>query len=621
MRPTPRLGRWLLAALAATLLAGITTTAAADSSARELRVQLKWYHQAQFAGFYTADDQGYFAERDLEVTLTPGVPGENPLQRLVDGDADVAEGSMDQAVAVSQAGTTVVNIAQLFQNSDSVLICRTRPGLASAQDLASATVSVGDRRSIVEEMFDAMFGGGAEERYVPPRPFIEALTRGGADCQWGSTFNEYWRAEAAGLDVFVITPEELGVVNIEDGLYVREDRLGDPEFRRSLVDLLIALERGWEFAALHPSSTVMLVRGQDPTLEAEGQRQQLEAVLPLFGDRFGFFDITRENTSGTPRSQRCTRCDRFGYFDIARFETVDGNGVPTLPDALRDRLWTHDIFNATQDELGQAPFVTPVTRHYIEVLRASPWYRWMMRFGVVAAALAGALTGARLGYRFWGRLVLATLTALGGGVLRDILLGGDRYPSYLVHDPSDLYLVLGTAVAVTALQHVRARSGSLDRLDRAAQRADVVGFSVLAVNGATVAIVAGATLIWVPIAAALTVAGGGILTDVLTRREHEGFRGHVYEEAAVIGALTLLAGLAVANRHEHRPILVLGSVLLSLAVLFALRISIHRFGLRYPRWGAHRADTHADVDAPLPDQPASGAAHSGEYGLYANSQR
>ncbi len=611
MHPTPRSGRWLLVALAATVLAGMTASAAtADPGMRELRVQLKWYHQAQFAGYYAADDQGYFAERDLEVTLTPGIPGENPLQRLVDGEADVAEGSMDQAVAVTRSGTTVVNIAQLFQTSDSVLICRTRLGLASAQDLASVTVSVGDRRPLVEEMFDAMFGADAEERYVPPRPFIEALTRGDADCQWGSTFNEYWRAEAAGLDVFVITPAELGVINIEDGLYVRKDRLGDAEFRRALVDLLIALERGWEFAALHPSSTVMLVRSQDPTLEAEGQRQQLEAVLPLFGDRFGYFDVTRDEVSSTSGSPNCTRCDRFGYFDIARFETVDANGVPTLPDALQDRLWTHDIFNATQHELGQAPFVTPVTRHYIEVLRASPWYRWMMRFGVVAAALSGALTGARLGYRFWGRLVLATLTALGGGVLRDILLGGDRYPSYLVHDPSDLYLVLATAAAVTALQHLRARTASLERLDRAAQRADVVGFSVLAVNGATVAIVAGATLIWVPIAAALTVAGGGILTDVLTRREHEGFRGHVYEEAAVIGALALLAGLAVANMHEHRPVLVLGAVLLALAVLFALRISIHRYGLRYPRWGAHRTG-----------HPVSGAAHSGEYGSFASSER
>lgn len=592
------IGRATLACAALLCLGAtwVTDAAAGDGDLRALRVQLKWYHQAQFAGFYAADDQGYFAERGLDVSLTPGVPGENPLQRVVDGDADVAEGSMDQAVAVSKSGTRVVNIAQLFQDADSVLICRTRPGLASARDLANATVSVGDRRPIVEAMFDAMFDGTSNERYVPPRPFIEALTRGGADCQWGSTFNEYWRAEVAGVDVFIVSPEQLGVVNIEDGLYVRADRLGDPEFRSALVDLLIALEEGWEFTALHPSSAVMLVRGQDPTLDADGQRQQLEAVLPLFGDRFGFFGINRESALA-PRSRTCGRCDRFGYFDIARFETVDGNGVPTLPEALRDRLWTHDIFNATQDALGQAPFVTPVTRHYIEVLRASPWYRWMIRFGVVAAALSGALTGVRLGYRFWGRLVLAGLTALGGGVVRDILLGGDRYPTYLVHDPSDLYLVFGTALAVTALHHIRARSGSLDKLDVATQRADVVGFSVLAVNGATVAIVAGASLIWVPIAAALTVAGGGILTDVLTRREHEGFRGHVYEEAAVLGALAMLPGLAVANRHEHRPVLVLVAVLVSLAVLFALRISIHRFGLRYPRWGAHRDRTPAPTAA------------------------
>ena len=555
----------LLAVVLAAFLGAPTrdvgATAAADSAPRSLRVQLKWYHQAQFAGFYVADDQGYFAARDLEVTLTPGVPGQNPLQQLADGDADVAEGSMDQAIAVTTDGVRVVNVAQLFQDADSVLICRTRPGLASASDLRTATVSVGDRRPIVEEMFDAMFGTDHAERYIPPAPFIEALTRKGADCQWGSTFNEYWRSEQADLDVFVVRPEELGVVNIEDGLYVRADRLGDGAFRAALVDLLIGLEQGWDFAAAQPSSTVQLVRSVDPTLSADGQRQQLEAVLPLFGDDFG-------------------------YFDIGRYETVDRHGVPTLPDALRDRLWTHDIHQAAQQEMGRAPFITPVTRHYIEVLRASPWFRWLMRFGVVAAALSGALVGTRLGYRFWGRLVLAGITALGGGVLRDVLLGGDRYPSYLVHDPSDLYLVFGTALVVTALAHVRT---SLTPLDRVAQHADVVGFSLLAVNGATIAIVTEASMVWVPIAAALTVAGGGILTDVLTRREHEGFRGQVYEEAAVAGALVLLAGLAVANQHEHQPVLVLLAVLLSLGILFALRVSIHWYGLRYPRWGVHRA--------------------------------
>ena len=574
----------------------------ADGSTGPLRVQLKWIHQAQFAGYYAAQDQGYFEARDLQVELTPGAPGNNPLLALADDTADVAEGSMDQAVAVTHAGTRVVNVAQLFQRPDSVLICRARAGIASPRDLIDATVAVGDRRPLVEAMFEALFGAEHAERYIPPQPFIEALTRQDADCQWGSTFNEYWRAEQAGLEVFTVTPEELGVVNIEDGLYVRADRLGDSSFRRQLVDLLIGLEQGWSFAADQPTSAVQLVLAENPALGAGSQRQQLEAVLPLFGDQFG-------------------------YFDIGRYETVDRHGIPRLPASLVDRLWTHDVYHDVQHELGRAPFVTPVTEHYIEVLRSSPWYQWMIRFGVVAAALSGALVGARLGYRFWGRLVLAAITALGGGVLRDVLLGGSRYPTYLVDDPSDLYLVLGTAVVVTLLTHARTRHTSLASLDRVAAHADIVGFSVLAVNGATVAIVADAHMMWVPIAAALTVAGGGILTDVLTRREHEGFRGHVYEEAAVLGAVALLAGLAVANRHEHRPSMVLWAVLLSLAVLVALRVSIHGRRLRYPQWGAHR------VTEPTPDEaheahqpgdtlhPGSGAAHSGEYGLYASSHR
>lgn len=588
-RPARHRARALAAALAGLALTGVAATLAApgvsawsidaSSTPRPLHVALKWSHQTQFAGWYAAIDQGEFERRGLDVTLEAGVPGVNPIDRLRDGTADVAEASMDQAVAASTTGDRFVNVAQLFQRADSLLICRTSERMLSARDLRTATISVGDRRPIVEQMIRALHPEGAQITYIDAQPSIAALTSGAADCQWGSTFNEYWRAEAAGLRLFVVDPEDVGVVNIEDGLYVKESRLADDGFRAQLADMLVGLQAGWAFSADQPSAAVQLALLRDPELRDEDQRRQLEAVLPLLGDRFG-------------------------YFDIGRYERVDRHGVPVLPVALADRLWTHEVYDAAQAAMGHDPTISPVTRHYVEVIRASPWYHWLVGFGTAAAAAAGALLGLRLGYRFWGRLVLATITALGGGLTRDIILGGSRYPTYLVHDPRDLFLVFGVAVAVTVLRYTVTETRGLARLHRVADLADIGGFSILAVHGALIALAAQANIVWAPICAALTVAGGGIITDVLTRREHQAFFGAIYEEIAVLGAVVLLAGLVVANRHEHRPVLVLAAAVVALLATLCLRTVAVALRVRYPEalpWWRRR---RARAGTP----PAAGAA-------------
>ena len=226
--------------------------------------------------------------------------------------------------------------------------------------------------------------------------------------------------------------------------------------------------------------------------------------------------------------------------------------------------------------------MTHTTVHYVGELRASPAYVLLMGLGTFAAAISGALLGLRVGYRIWGMFILGALTAVGGGIMRDVLLGGDRYPIWLVKSPTDIFLVIAAVGLVWLMANVSSGRAIL-HTDRFAEDADVIGFSIIAINGALVALISDAALIWVPIAAALSVAGGGILSDVLVNREHASFAGAIYDEIAVVGSVILLAGLLAANQAEHQPALILAAVVMALIALLAMRFAVLHYGLRYPK--------------------------------------
>jgi hypothetical protein len=146
----------VIAAVSAVVPYGMASGADTPS---ELRVQLKWYHQAQFAGFYAAIDQGYFADRGLKVITRPNRAEVSPLESLVTGEADVAVASMSQAVMMSTNRRTFVNVAQVFDTADTMLICRVLKGFTSERNLHGRAVAVSDdidRIAHVQRLLDGL---------------------------------------------------------------------------------------------------------------------------------------------------------------------------------------------------------------------------------------------------------------------------------------------------------------------------------------------------------------------------------------------------------------------------------------------------------------------------------
>src|SRR5262245_28265542 len=123
--------RLLLTAVALLLTANVRAEEGAP-----LRVQLRWLHQAQFAGYYVAEARSVHGHGPKQIELVEGGPGIDPLDRLVNGQAHVAIGWLAQALEARAKGADIVNVAQIFGRPGMALVLNKAAGVCSATDLA-----------------------------------------------------------------------------------------------------------------------------------------------------------------------------------------------------------------------------------------------------------------------------------------------------------------------------------------------------------------------------------------------------------------------------------------------------------------------------------------------------
>lgn len=148
--------------------------------------------------------------------------------------------------------------------------------------------------------------------------------------------------------------------------------------------------------------------------------------------------------------------------------------------------------------------------------------------GVGVFAISGALAAGRKHLDLIGVLVLALVTAVGGGTIRDVLL--DRHPIVWLADPAYLLVIAGAAVFTVI--YVRWRPPP----DKALLVADALGLALFSVAGAQIAQQSGLPASSGIALGTITGAAGGIVRDVLTAEIPLLFRpGGLYATAAIAG--------------------------------------------------------------------------------------
>lgn len=553
---------------------------AADNAAprsqplHRLTVQLSWTHQSQFAGFYMAQRAKYFEEEGLDLVLLPGNATDNPVEILRQGGADVAISTLRGALAFGNAGQHVTNIAQIHQSPPILLMCRPSLGVASASDILGKKIGVagGGDLQILNELVRALSPEGLGVIKVPRDGTGQLLIKGEAACITGVSFNELLRVEEAGIhstDLLLIHPENHGVFDFGDGLYVRTERLESPEFRKNLVGLLRGLSKGWRDARKSPSMAVAQTLERNPTLERQFQYQALEQVLELIPPK------------------------NFGLLQLEQVETFASSGAQNgARPAIPNHIWTHRIWNEWQQSEEVVKGLTPATRHALKGVAQFPLFLWLVTIGTLMFGLGGALLGIERGYNIWGRLLVAAMPAIGGGAVRDLMIGGPRLPHYFIGDPTLPLAILVIVLVSSALMGVFPSWVKSRAFYKVMFYADVIGSAVIATFGAMVALNANVPWVWVPVFAAISCAGGGLLLDIVTNHHPRSFRGRLFEdeERGVLSGVTLLAFLWVANQFESPSLIVYTGVIAAVVLNLTVRFQREALSKYYPRWLAASAN-------------------------------
>jgi uncharacterized membrane protein YeiH len=193
--------------------------------------------------------------------------------------------------------------------------------------------------------------------------------------------------------------------------------------------------------------------------------------------------------------------------------------------------------------------------------------------GVAVFAVSGALAASRKGLDLFGVVVIAAITAIGGGTLRDLLL--DRHPIFWMVDST--YLTVTCAAALLTVVYVRRWPAP----HRALLVADALGLALFAISGARIAEAAGLGPVIVILMGTMTGVAGGILRDVLSAQVPLILRRDIYATAAVAGisVYLLLQWLGVP-----RPIpSAVGMVTVAVLRLLAIRRGLHLPVVRPPQ--------------------------------------
>ncbi len=284
------------------LLAGAVSLSGMAASAQdEVTLQLKWVTQAQFAGYYVALENGYYEGEGLDVTIKAGGPDVAPAQVIAGGGADVVVDWMPSALSARENGLPLVNIAQPFKSSGMMLTCRRDAGISSTDDFAGKTLGVwfyGNEFPFLSWMahLGMSTDGGDDGVTVLKQGFnVDPILQGQAACVSTMTYNEYWQIIDAGLtpdELIVFKYQDQGVATLEDGLYVLEENLADPEFADRMVRFVRASMMGWKWAEENPDAAAAIVMDYDETgaQTIEHQTRMMGEIAKLTAGSNGTLD-------------------------------------------------------------------------------------------------------------------------------------------------------------------------------------------------------------------------------------------------------------------------------------------------------------------------------------------
>ncbi|MCW8328136.1 GGDEF domain-containing protein [Photobacterium sp. SDRW27] len=224
-------------------------------------LQLRWLHQAQFAGFYMAKEKDFYHDAGLNVTIRPGGNNKVPINEVLEKKADFGVGNTEVLVAYGH-GFPLVALAAIFQNSPSVLIAKANSDIQTIHDMVGKRVMMfsgtEDAELIVLLSHHNIALSDLEQ--VTTSANIDDLLNGKVDVFNGYLTNEPYYLQERSEEALLFKPADYGINFYSDVLFTHQNFVDN---KPETVERFIAASiQGWYYALSHIEETLDVIEQQ-----------------------------------------------------------------------------------------------------------------------------------------------------------------------------------------------------------------------------------------------------------------------------------------------------------------------------------------------------------------------
>ena len=260
-----------------------------------IKLQLQWFTQAQFAGYYAALDQGYYADEGLDVEIVEGGVDIVPQSVLADGSVDYAIAWVPKALASREQGAEITDVAQIFQKSGTLQVSFKDKDITTAADLSGKKVGnwgYGNEFELFAGMTKADLDPATDVTLVQQQFDMNALLGNEIDAAQAMTYNEYAQllestnpatGELYTADDFnTINWNDEGTSMLQDAIWANSEKLAsDEEYQATTEKFIKASLKGWIFARDNPEKARDIVVAQGSQLGNSHQLWQTNEINKL----------------------------------------------------------------------------------------------------------------------------------------------------------------------------------------------------------------------------------------------------------------------------------------------------------------------------------------------------
>lgn len=261
----------------------------------EVTLQLQWFTQAQFAGYYAAVDQGFYEDLGLDVEILQGAVEIVPITVLDSGGADFAISWVPRGLVPREEGVNVTNIGQIFQRSATLQVAFADSGIESVADLEGKKVGnwgFGNEFELLAGMRSNGIDPDSDVELVQQAFDMSALLNGDIDAAQAMIYNEYAQVlETVNPDTGELyQPSDLNVINwndvgtamLQDAIWADADKLAnDADYRATAVKFVQGSIMGWIWCRDNADACVEVVLNNAPALGRSHQTWQLNEINAL----------------------------------------------------------------------------------------------------------------------------------------------------------------------------------------------------------------------------------------------------------------------------------------------------------------------------------------------------